>query len=139
MPKSKDEPPPPPVDDSERRRLLALWKKRVTRIKRANSMLAKYLNNNTGYFSNYQENYWLSQHKKLLDEISGQSYGKIGLSDSDINAIKQFASNYKSTANLRKKFNATFVSSELKKYNAFFDNIEGRKLDEQQMSSKELQ
>lgn len=135
MPKSKDEPPPPPVDDSERRRLLALWKKRVTRIKRANSMLAKYLNNDTGYFSNYQENYWLSQHKKLLDEISGQSYGKVGLSDSDINTIKQFVSNYKNTANLRKKFNAAFISSELKKYNAFFDNIEGRKLDEQQRTA----
>jgi len=136
MSKSKDEsPPPPPVDDSERRRLLALWKKRVTRIKRANSMLTKYLDNDTGYFSNYQENYWLSQHKKLLDEISGQSYGKIGLSDSDINAIKQFVSNYKKTANLRNKFNTAFVSSELKKYSSFFDNIEGRKLDEQQRTA----
>jgi DNA helicase-4 len=36
---------------------------------------------------------------------------------------------------LRKKFNAAFVSSELKKYNAFFDNIEGRKLDEQQRTA----
>jgi len=134
IPRSKDE-PPPPVDDSERRRLLALWKKRVTRIKRANSMLEKHLNNGTGYFSNYQESYWLSQHKKLLDEISGQSYGRIGLSDSDMSAIKQFISDYKNTANLRKKFNTAFVNSELKTYRDFFNNIEGRQLDEQQRTA----
>jgi DNA helicase-4 len=133
MSKSKDEsPPPPPVDDSERRRLLALWKKRVTRIKRANSMLANYLSNDTGYFSNYQENYWLSQHKKLLNEISGQSYGNIGLNDSDINAIKKFISHYKDTSSLRKKFNVSFVNSEIKTYSDFFDNIEERELDSQQ-------
>ena len=134
IPRSKDE-TPPPVDDSERRRLLALWKKRVTRIKRANSMLEKHLNNDTGYFSNYQENYWLSQHKKLLDEVSAQSYGRIGLSDSDMNAIKQFISDYKNTADLRKKFNATFINSELKTYRDFFNNIEGRQLDEQQRTA----
>ena len=129
-------PPPPPVDDSERRRLLALWKKRVTRIKRANSMLANYLSNDTGYFSNYQENYWLSQHRKLLDEMHGQSYGRIGLTDSDIEAIKQFISNNKNISDLRKRFNVSFVSSELKIYRDFFNKVEDGKnfveLDEQQ-------
>lgn len=121
-----------PIDDAEKKRLLSLWKKRVTRIKRANSMLSKYLNNDTGYFSNYQENYWLSQHRKLLDEIHGQSYGRIGLADSDIEVIKQFVSNNKNISDLRKSFNVSFVNSELKIYRDFFNNVEGKKLDEQQ-------
>jgi len=121
-----------PIDDAEKKRLLSLWKKRVTRIKRANSMLSKYLNNDTGYFSNYQENYWLSQHRKLLDEIHGQSYGRIGLADSDIEVIKQFISNNKDISSLRKNFNASFIDSELKTYSNFFNKIEGRPLDDQQ-------
>ena len=121
-----------PIDDAEKKRVLSLWKKRVTRIKRANSMLTKYLSTDTGYFSNYQESYWLSHHVKLLDEIHDQSYGRIGLANSDIDVIKQFVSNSKNISSLRKNFNASFIDSELKTYSNFFNNIEDRSLDDQQ-------
>jgi len=134
---NKSSPPPPaPKDDKERQSLLSLWKKRVKRIKRANSILANYLSNETGYFSNYQSNYWLGQHKKLFNEIQGQSYGRIGLDSADINVIKKFIKNYKKIPNLRKEFNISFVESELKTYSDFFNNIEDGEnfveLDEQQ-------
>ena len=104
-------------------------------IKSANNRFARHLDLNSGYFTNYQMTSWKSQQTSLFNEIKGKPFDKIQLSSDDVKTITSFTDYFNNACKLRVDFNKLFVKEELKKYNSFFDNIEGRKLDTQQRTA----
>lgn len=119
----------------ERQKLFDLFKSKLEVIKTANNTFANYLNFKTGYFTNYQFTSWQNQQTNLFSEIKGKPFDFINLSSEEVNAIKTFTEYFNNAVNLRNDFNKKFVKEELKTYNAFFDNVEGRKLDIQQRTA----
>jgi DNA helicase-4 len=104
-------------------------------IKVANNKFAKHLDLKTGYFTNYQLAFWISQYSNLFKEINRKPFDEIQLSIEEIESISSFTNYFNNAHNLRNAFNKLFTIEELKKYSTFFDCIEGRKLDIQQRTA----
>ncbi len=51
--------------------------------------VATYLNNNNGYFSNYQLRSWEMQYATLFTEIDINEFEDIGLGDDEIAALSE--------------------------------------------------
>lgn len=119
----------------ERQKLFDFFKTKLDSIKTANSKFAKYLDLKAGYFTNYQMSIWKTQQTNLMNEIKGKPFDSIQLSSEEVKSIKSFTDYFNNAINLRNDFNKVFVKEELKNYSTFFDNIEGRKLDNQQRTA----
>lgn len=119
----------------ERLTLYNLFKTKIESIKKANNKFAKHLDLKTGYFTNYQLTNWKSQQTTLMNEIKGKPFDFIKLSDNEVKSIKTFTDYFNNASDLRNDFNKLFVKEELKTYSAFFDSVEGRKLDTQQRTA----
>lgn len=119
----------------ERQKLFDFFKTKLDSIKTANNKFAKYLDLKAGYFTNYQLSIWKTQQTNLMNEIKGKPFDSIQLSSEEVKSIKSFTDYFNNAINLRDDFNKVFVKEELKKYSTFFDNIEGRKLDNQQRTA----
>lgn len=88
-----------------------------------------------GFFTNYQLVTWKKTFATLFDVIKKTIYENIGLDPEDAFCISEFLYYFENADNFRSNYNTEFVKLELKKYNAFFDNVEGRKLDIQQRTA----
>lgn len=121
--------------EETRKKLFELYKSNLEEIKNATEKFSKYLDINTGYFTNYQLTTWKNQQTKLFNELKGKPFEFIKLSDDEVKIIKAFNSYYINASRLRDDFNNNFVTEELKQYSSFFDSIEGRKLDKQQRTA----
>lgn len=119
----------------ERQKLFDFFKTKLDSIKTANNKFAKYLDLKVGYFTNYQLSIWKTQQTNLMNEIKGKPFDSIQLSSEEVKSIKSFTDYFNNAINLRNDFNKVFVKEELKNYSTFFDNIEGRKLDNQQRTA----
>lgn len=119
----------------ERQKLYDFFKSKLDRIKTAKNKFAKYLDLNTGYFTNYQMTTWKTEQTNLFNEINGKPFDFINLSSEEVNSIKTFNEYFKNATALRNDFNKQFIKEELKTFSKFFDNIEGRKLDIQQRTA----
>lgn len=119
----------------ERKRLQFLFDSKIDSIKNAINQFSNHLKIETGYFSNYQLKVWQENYTSLFNEINAIPFDKLALDKSDISSIKILKDYYTNAASLRQDFNKKFIKEELKNYNNFFDNIEGRKLDIQQRTS----
>jgi DNA helicase-4 len=91
--------------------------------------------NNNGYFTNYELNSWINSASLLYDEIKQIDLNSIGLESSYLEMIKQFQEYYVNGHIHRTNYNKEFINAELKKTSLFFNNIENRKLDEQQRTA----
>ncbi len=91
--------------------------------------------NERGYFSNYDLLSWKERHKSLPDKLTGIELSLPGVPKEDLNNIGRFCSMYAQGETLRKQFNEKFTSVELASYKEFFNDIEGRELDQQQRTS----
>ncbi len=118
-----------------RQTLFDFFKTKLDRIRKANNQFSKYLDLNTGYFTNYQLSIWKGEQTSLLKEIEGKSFDNIQLSSEEISSIKTIKEYFNNAVNLRNNFNKHFIEEELKKYSIFFDSVEGRKLDIQQRTA----
>lgn len=119
----------------ERKRLFDFFKSKLENIKIANKAFAKFFDLKVGYFTNYQLSTWKNHHINLFDEINGLPFDFVNLSSEEVIEIKTFTDHFNNALSLRNNFNKQFVEEELKTYNSFFDNIEGRKLDSQQRTA----
>lgn len=119
----------------ERLTLYNLFKPKIESINKANNKFAKHLDLKSGYFTNYQLTNWKSQQTILMNEIKGKPFNFIKLSDNEVKSIKTFTDYFNNASDLRNDFNKLFVKEELKTYSAFFDSVEGRKLDTQQRTA----
>jgi DNA helicase-4 len=121
--------------EEARQRLYDFFKSRLDSITSATTKFAKHLDLKTGYFTNYQLTVWKNQQTNLFNEIKGKPYVSIQLPTKEVESIKTFIDYFEHAEKLRNDFNKLFVNGELKNYSAFFDNIEEKKLDEQQRTA----
>lgn len=119
----------------ERQKSFDFFKTKLDSIKSANFKFANHLDFKTGYFTNHQLTSWKNQLTTLFNEIKGFPFDFINLSSEEVKEIKTFTDYFSNAVNLRNEFNKQFVKEELKSYQSFFDNIEGRKLDIQQRTA----
>lgn len=118
-----------------RQKSYLFFKSKLDVIKTAVVTFSKLLDSNSGYFTNYQLSTWKDAHSNLFNEIQGKSFEAIQLSFEEVSCIKSFKEYFQQAERLRNAFNAGFVIEELKRYQSFFDNVEGRKLDVQQRTA----
>lgn len=118
-----------------KQKLYDFFKSKLGNLIIANDKFAKYIDFETGYFTNYQLTTWKSEQTNLFNEIKGFSVDFINLSNEEVKSIKTFTEYFNNATTLRNDFNKNFVNEELKTYSNFFDNIEGRKLDIQQRTA----
>lgn len=121
--------------EATRQRLFDFFTSKLASIKLAVDQFSEHLDFKNGYFANYPLTVWTTQQASLFNEVKEKPYEKIGLSDTEVQTIKTFQNYFKNAKTYRNDFNKQFVKDELKNYNRFFDNIEGRKLDIQQRTS----
>jgi DNA helicase-4 len=119
----------------KRKKLLTLYKSKLDFIKIATGEFANFLDFKTGYFTNYQLSTWKNQQTNLYNELKGKPFEYINLSSDDVKMIKEFNNYFEHSWNLITDYNRTFLIEELEKYNSFFNDIEGRKLDKQQRTA----
>ncbi len=116
----------------EKQRVLGYFKEKLRIINKANQEFANHVNIKTGYFTNYQLAVWKNQYSFYFDAIEDNRFENVGLSNDEIKSFKAFREFFINSEKLRYDFNQRFVREELKSYSSFFDNVEGRKLDNQQ-------
>ncbi len=119
----------------ERQSLFYFFNSKLNNIINANNQFAKLTNLKTGYFTNYQLTTWKNEQTNLYNEIKAKHFDFINLSSEEVKSIKTFKEYFNNAATLRDEFNKYFIEEELKIFNLFFDNIEGRKLDIQQRTA----
>src|SRR5690606_19201042 len=98
----------------------------------ANSSFYSLLYLQRGYFRHSEMIEWKEKYSKLFDDITLKPFQNVGLEGFEEKAIMVFLDFFANAESLRKNFNKNFVHAELEKYNFFFDNIEGKSLDDQQ-------
>lgn len=92
-------------------------------------------NYNAGYFTNYELKTWKKSVFSIYEAVKDNSFDSIGLDAKDNTTIKLLFDYYKNGDTHRNEYNKEFIREELRKYSAFFDNIEKRKLDMQQRTA----
>ena len=86
----------------------------------------------SGYFANYQLVRWQGRHREVFELVQTEPIHRLGLRKDEVGVINAFIDRFQNAEAERSAFNHQFVNHELKTYKHFFDNIEGRKLDDQQ-------
>jgi DNA helicase IV len=87
-----------------------------------------------GYLSHCKFQAWKNKHQELFDSIKKEHKLKF-FSANQRPTVTMFLNNFELSELKREIFNQQFITNELKKYNIFFNNIEGKKLDNQQRVS----
>lgn len=121
--------------EEKRLKLFNFYKSRLHSVSKAVRQFSAYLDFINGYFTNYQLTVWKTQNDSLYREIKDRPFENIQLQGDEVKTIKMFLYFFSSSKSLITERNNNFVKEELKNYNRFFDNIEGRKLDNQQRTS----
>lgn len=107
----------------------------MTDINQAVEEFRKHLNNEHGYFSNHQLTQWKEQHgalyKSMREFLAFMSF----LTPEEQATLDSFLFYYTGGDHQRSYHNKAFAEQELKTYNTFFSNIEGRRLDDQQRTA----
>lgn len=121
--------------EARKQRLFDFFTSKLASIIFAVDQFLKHLDFKNGYFTNYTLSVWTTQQASLFNEVKDKPYEKIGLTDIEVETIRAFQNYFKNAKAYRNDFNEQFIKDELKNYDRFFDNIEGRKLDKQQRTS----
>lgn len=103
----------------------------IDKVKRANFEL-KSLTGKDGYICNYETFTYHKKYQKLYSEIPFDSLDTLTYEGETKQEIKLFKSNIENLNSIIGKTNSDFIESELKKYKTYFDDIEGKSLDQQQ-------
>lgn len=119
----------------EREEYVRLLSRNRDEIRAAGDIFASHLDGTLGYFSYTQLKTWQNTYNKLALEINDKPYQGIGLSEPDERMVRTFLDYFAKASSLREKYNEQFIATELVSYEAFFDNVEGRKLDLQQRTA----
>lgn len=116
----------------EKKRAVQDFQSNLPRLKEANNAFAHNLTSKS-YFTHHNLKTWKERYSPLFDLVSTQV---LDASDSNARqALRIFIDNFTNAEDHRIRFNSDFLSKELLAYNQFFDNIEGRKLDNQQRTA----
>jgi DNA helicase-4 len=121
--------------EAVRKETFDFYKSLINEIKSASNSFENLLNINAGFFSNYQLTLWRNKYNRLFNEIKDKQFETIHLAKDEVAAIKNFKHYFINAAQLRADTNNKYVNEEIKTYEIFFNNIEGRKLDKQQRTA----
>lgn len=119
----------------DKQKFLAFCEANSDTLKSANTWFAKHLQYDTGFFSNNALQNWKSQYAELYEELNSKSEYFTALPDSIVDLVRTFVESYSNADQKRVRFNEDFITEELSRYQAFFDNVEGRSLDVQQRTA----
>lgn len=119
----------------EREQHLRSLLRNIDETRAARDTFTSHLDGTLGYFSHAQLKAWKDSHSRLAMKISDKPFQGIGLSEIDERMVKTFLDYFVKANSLREGYNKQFVATELVSYEAFFDNVEGRKLDVQQRTA----
>jgi len=92
----------------------------------------KLLDYKNGYFSCYQATKWKDKYIAFDKEIKEKVFISITPNDNQKLAIKDFIDYLYELESIRYKYNKEFIDNELLEYLNYFNNIDGKSLDEQQ-------
>ncbi len=112
---------------------LEFFQSRLGEIRNAVAEFAAHVDVNTGYFSNSKWKDWENLYSNLYHEAKEKYFAK--LPQEELRLINTFKRYFAQGESRRTEFNKTFLIEENKRYSTFFDNIEGRKLDNQQRNA----
>lgn len=116
---------------SRKTELASLLRSKLGEIVSASTEFDRHCTFPSGYFTNYQLLEWMKRHQQLFKLVQ-QRVHRLGLKKDETSVINAFIDRFQHAEEKRKTFNHLFLAHELNTYKAFFDNIEGRKLDDQQ-------
>ncbi|KUO52324.1 MAG: hypothetical protein APF76_04630 [Desulfitibacter sp. BRH_c19] len=103
-------------------------------LKIANKELTYYLEGYNEYFTFSAKNIWINKYQEAYFSIKrGNKYRKISLDKESISTIDDFKQNFKDINQVRDDYNKQFIEIEKTNYRVFFNDIEGKSLDEQQV------
>jgi DNA helicase-4 len=108
---------------------------RLPEIQSAVSEFSQLLSLTNGYFSNYQLQQWQSRHAGIHELLMVLPEDTSLISEEEIASLLSIRSYLQDGESLKSKFNSYFIAEELKTYQTFFSNIEGRTLDLQQRTA----
>jgi DNA helicase-4 len=107
----------------------------LSQIKKAVNNFQKHTNISNGYFNNYYKSLWVHENKILFEKIKDVPSSDLGLSPTDNLSIENLLYLYSNADSIRTSFNKKFIDQELKTYETFFDDVNGKKLNHQQRLS----
>lgn len=119
----------------DQREASAFIRSRLPEIQSAVSEFSQLLSLANGYFPHTQLQKWQSRHKGIHELLMVLPEDTSLITEGEIDSIQTIRSYLQDGESLRSKFNSYFIAEELKTYNSFFSNIEGRRLDDQQRTA----
>lgn len=118
--------------EQERKANLALLENTLPQIMAALSAYDTLTSFESGYCANTAMRAWADKHRGALDRIKSIHPVGLGLSTQQEHAVFKFIEIASNTEKHRSAYNTAFIANEIKAYEKFFDNVEGRALDAQQ-------
>lgn len=119
-------------DRKQKEYLLSLINPTKGLLLEANKKFEDLTNLNTGYCTTNAMLGWKNRYNDLFQKLHNHDFSKIKLEVQFKNQIKAFLDRHVSAEELRNQYNKKFIDQELVNYASFFDDVEGRKLDQQQ-------
>lgn len=113
----------------------AAVEKLLPELRQASQALKQLTSYDSGYFPNYPLQSWRVRYRGLYDKTKTFKINNLGLSTDQVAVCQQFLKEYPDIENIKRDYNARFREEELRNYSAFFDVVEGRKLDLQQRNA----
>lgn len=114
---------------------LALIESQYENIQKANAGYQRLTSNAKGYFTHKKASRWKTSCKDLYEKIGEVVHEDLPLKPEAMIQIRRFKEVFQNLESKRKEVNRAYITNELAKYNKFFDNVEGRKLDAQQRTA----
>lgn len=122
----------PELSETQRAQFIEIVNQKIEAINTANREFGNFLNYETGYFANHSWRLWENNFSELYEAIKDVPYKRLDLKPDEEQAIATFIQQMQTGDKERERYNQEFIHAELQKYEDFFDDIEGRKLDNQQ-------
>ena len=122
-------------EEAIRKKLFANCQPILTDIHRARDEIVQKHLSKIKYFTNSDKTLWINNYKNQYSFTTQNDFEKIGLETLEVELIRTFRFYYANIEQARKKYNKEYIDEELENYKSFFDNIEGKKLDNQQRTA----
>jgi DNA helicase-4 len=87
------------------------------------------------FISHHQVITWQKRFTPLYNLVGNKEHNDLELSAKDAAFVTKFKGHFTNCFKYRDEYNKKFIELELNRYAQFFDNIEGRKLDQQQRTA----
>ena len=122
----------PEISETKKAQFIELINQNIKEINTANYEFGSLLNYEAGYFANHPYQLWNEKHGLLYKLIKDIPFKRLNLKHDLEQTVTDFHHYMQNGTLTRSEYNQSFVQAELLKYEAFFNDIEGIKLDEQQ-------